>query len=444
MVKVPFNSRLILFSFVVAVVGMTIFTKLGTWYFFCTAAVALVLIIYFVLTIGKKSRREPPDSCYRPFVSVMIPACNEEEVIARVVEQAMGIDYSRNGEPGYDVWVIDDRSTDETSRILRQLKKCYPGLNVMFRKQDDFPGKAAALNHCLPETRGQVLLVLDADAEFSADIISKSVGYLAPENVGGAQVAKRISNPLTNVLCTRQADEYKVDISVQLGRDSVGGVVEFKGNGSFIKRSVLLDVGGWSNYTITEDLDLSTKMLMADYRIRFVPEVAVWEQAAPDTWSLLRQRLRWTEGSMLRYLIHLPSLIKGGMHLRRRFDMAMFLFEFAIPLWVFFDLLSQPVLALMPSAGLRFSYMNFPLSLINLGIIMGGLVVAVAIKLVAQYIREKRYSFFQILIRTPVTMFYMLHWFPVVLAATFNLIFGLESRKWKKARRISSEQVSQG
>jgi len=250
--------------------------------------------------------------------------------------------------------------------------------------------------------------------------------------VGGAQVAKRIANPETNLLCLRQSDEYKIDISIQLGRDAVGGTVEFKGNGSFIKRKALEAVGGWSKYTITEDLDLSTRLVLAGYRIRFVPQTSIWEQAAPDLASFARQRLRWIEGSMLRYLILLPQILKGPLHPRQRFDMTLFLAEFALPVYVLFDVLSQAVWVF------TLGYLRLG----NLAILLGAATVFLVAKLVSAYVRERRYSVWQIAGRTVLTLFYMLHWFPLVIAATFNLIFGLEAKGWKKARRIKGTEIT--
>ncbi len=432
--RIPFNRRLMLILFVVFLIGLQMFMKLSPWFFLGTALFFLILLAYFALMIGKGQERVPPDNNYTPFVSIIIPAHNEEEVIALTVEQAMKIRYHKNGKRNYEVWVVDDRSTDSTPKVLSVLSKKYKNLNILSRPATAFPGKAAALNDCLPLTKGEVLLILDADAHFPVDLIYKSVGYLADKSVGGAQVAKRIANPETNGLCQRQADEYKIDTSVQLGKDAVGGAVEFKGNGSFIKKSALKAIGGWSKHTITEDLDLSTKMLLGGYKIRFVPETCVWEQAAPDLKSFFKQRLRWIEGSILRYLIHMPKIIKGPLHPQQRFDMAVFLLEFALPIYIFFDLITQFIWLF------SIGYVRLG----NLAVIVGVTTIAMAVNLFAAFLREKRYGFFQIVGRTFVTMFYMLHWFPIVIVAVFNLCFGFEARGWGKAKRISAEKVIDG
>ena len=434
--RVPFNRRLILFFFVVALAGLQMFAKLGPWFLLGTGVFFALLVGYWALKIGKPFEYPPPDISYRPFISVLIPAHNEEDVIAETVKLAFQLRYHIKGKRNYEVWVIDDRSTDDTSKVLADLKKRFSKLNVVSRRHDAFPGKAAALNECLPLTKGEVLLVLDADAHFPPDIVHKTIGYLAPAKIGGAQVAKRIANPETNALCQRQSDEYKIDIGVQQGRDQVGGAVEFKGNGSFIKRSALEAVGGWSNYTITEDLDLSTKMLLGGYRIRFVPETCVWEQAAPDQRSFVRQRLRWIEGSMLRYLIHLPRLLKGPLHPRQRFDMIVFLAEFALPVFVLFDVIYNAIY-LITLGHLRF--WNF----VVLGVLLLAATVFLTVKLVSTFVRERRYSFWWIVGRTIATLAYMLLWFPQVITAIFNLMFGLEARSWKKVRRVKTAEIVQ-
>lgn len=427
----PMNRRLWLLLFVLAIAGLQMFMKIGPWFFVGTGVFLALTVGYTALTIGREYPHAPPNPNYLPFVSVIIPAHNEESVISQTIEQAFKLRYNRKGKRNYEVWVIDDRSTDKTRDVLYKLKKSHKALHVLSRSNNAYPGKSAALNDCLPLTKGEVLLILDADAHFPVDLISRVVPYLSASEVGGAQVAKKIANPETNILCSRQSDEYKIDISIQLGRDTVGGAVEFKGNGTFVKRNALETVGGWTNHTLTDDLDLSTKMLLGGYRIRFVPDTTVWEQAAPDLKGFFKQRLRWIEGSMMRYLEYLPRILRGPMQPRQRFDMIMFLLEYAVPVYVLFDLLSQFV----------WQFTLGYLRLGNLGLVMLATIVTFCGKLISSYAREHRYNFWQILGRTFLTMIYMGHWFPVVIAATFNLMLGLESRTWKKVQRVRSEEI---
>ena len=134
---------------------------------------------------------------------------------------------------------------------------------------------------------------------------------------------------------------------------------------------------------------------------------------------------------MMRYLEYLPRIFRGPMQPRQRFDMIMFLLEYAVPVYVLFDLLSQFV----------WQFTLGYLRLGNLGLVMLATIVTLGGKLISSYVRERRYNLWQILGRTFLTMFYMGHWFPVVIVATFNLIFGLESRTWKKVQRVKAEEI---
>ena len=81
---------------------------------------------------------------YKPFVSIMIPAHNEDQVIANTVENVLAIDY-----PNFEIIVIDDRSTDDTANVVNSLAEKYPNIKALIRDNDAFPGKSAVLNDAL-------------------------------------------------------------------------------------------------------------------------------------------------------------------------------------------------------------------------------------------------------------------------------------------------------
>ncbi len=124
--------------------------------------------------------------------------------------------------------------------------------------------------------------------------------------------------------------EYAFDTCLQMGRTLVGGAVELRGNGQLVKREALVDVGGWNNNSITDDLDLSMRLLIHRYDIKFCPDTAVYEEGVVNFRALFRQRRRWAEGSIRRYLDYLiPLQFPSHASLVERFDIFSFLVEFA-------------------------------------------------------------------------------------------------------------------
>ncbi len=132
-----------------------------------------------------------------PSVSVLVSAKNEQAVIARLVHNLCSLEYP-HGE--YEVWLIDDHSTDKTPEILAQLQQDYKQLNVFRRDANATGGKSGALNQVLPMTKGEIIAVFDADAQVSPDLLLQVIPTFQREKVGAVQVRKAIANAKENFL----------------------------------------------------------------------------------------------------------------------------------------------------------------------------------------------------------------------------------------------------
>ena len=293
------------------IIILVLWTFLITFPIYVPKYPALVLILGFIIAYTilfniaerhqrRKNKKNPPkiDESYRPFVTIMIPAHNEQAVIAETVENIASIDYDN-----YEIIVIDDRSDDKTAEVLLELEKQNGSkVKALIRDKDAFPGKSAVLNDAFEISKGDVICVFDADARVEPDFLKRIIPNLAPKEVGAVQARKVISNREHNFLTRCQDNEYVLDSYFQFGRDAIKGAVELRGNGELIKREAIEDVDGWNNYTIVDDLDLSTRLHLKGWDIRFCRDVCVYEEGVKDFFPLIRQRRRWVEGSIRRYL----------------------------------------------------------------------------------------------------------------------------------------------
>ena len=250
----------------------------------------------------------------------------------------MDLDY-----PDYKIYPINDRSKDKTLEIMKACEAKYPEkIVVVDRPQDAFPGKAAALNDALKISSNEVICVLDADARIDKDFLQNIVGWLDDTFTGAVQAQKVISNPERNFLVKCQFHEYALDAYMQMGRDSMRGSVELRGNGELIKREALNAVGGWNEETITDDLDLSTSLHINGWDIRFSPNTVVYEEGVPSTEGFIKQRRRWAEGSMRRYLNYFLQIFKpGNLSLIQILDTFTYLCQFSFPLWITLDIIYE-------------------------------------------------------------------------------------------------------
>lgn len=400
------------------------FNTLWGLVFLCFGMVIYAIYLHLATLHKRRKLRKNPqviNENYKPFVTVMIPSHNEDSVITATVENILAMEYEN-----YEVIVIDDRSDDNTANVIRGLEKKYEKVTAFVRDKSAFPGKSAVLNDTLLLAKGDAILVFDADARVAPDFLSKLVPNLEPEDVGAVQARKIIRNKDYNFLTRCQNNEYTLDANFQVGRDAVKGAVELRGNGELIKRTALEDIGGWNNYTITDDLDMSTQLHLKGWDVRFCPEVIVTEEGIIYLVPLYRQRRRWLEGSIRRYLEQFGDVLNSKeMSLRASLDMTAYISEFIMPIWLLMEIGFQLF---------RVATKTAPTNCILSSLIVG-CAIAVCFTLAARYSlrRFDNLSRFQALKQAIETSLYIFAiWFPVVLFICYKILFLKKDMNWGK------------
>ena len=253
-----------------------------------------------------------------PKVSLLVAAKNEEAVIGNLISMLCSLDYPTDR---YEIWAIDDRSTDNTPVILDRLAKEYSQLKVIHRAANAGGGKSGALNQVIPQTFGDIIGVFDADAKVPADLLRKVVPLFANPQMGAIQVRKAIANSAENFWTEGQAAEMALDSYVQQQRIAVGGIGELRGNGQFVNRTALYSCGGWNEETITDDLDLTIRLHLDNWKIGFLLAPPVLEEGVTKASSLWHQRNRWAEGGYQRYLDYWRYIFGTPMGFGKRIDL---------------------------------------------------------------------------------------------------------------------------
>jgi 1,2-diacylglycerol 3-beta-glucosyltransferase len=362
-----------------------------------------------------------------PMVSILIPAHNEEMVIGNTLNSILKLDY-----PRFEVVVIDDHSSDATAAILRE----YP-IKVVTRRNLPNRGKSEALNAGLEVAHGDVICVFDADSEVAPDFLRLAVAPLVdnPE-ICGVQAQVRMYNRKTNFLTAGQDDEFALFCEItQMGRYTLGGASALGGNGQLTRRSAIKAVGGWSPASLTEDLDLTIRLLLAGRgRIAHCSEASVWQEGVTEFGPLIRQRTRWAEGMLRCYGEFIGQVIRSKeMPLGLKLDAAYVLLNAFIPL---FSLAGLVYTAVMMGAGLAFVSLPTPV-LAVMG--LTSIAALVAWSLMIGYKREQALTVMPVLR----SMVYLLHWIPSLLIALGN-IFRDQPVVWVKTEHRGHGLVHAG
>ena len=362
---------------------------------------------------------------FKPFVTVMIPAHNEESVITNTVENILKMDY-----PNFEVIVIDDRSSDNTASVIKDLEAKHEQVRALIREKNAFPGKSAVLNDALKMAHGEAILVFDADATVEPDFLNKLVPNLEPADVGAVQARKIIRNKDVNFLTRCQNNEYTFDTYLQVSRDAIKGAVELRGNGELIKRQALEDIDGWNNYTITDDLDMSTRLHIKGWDVRFCPDACVYEEGIVYVFPLFRQRRRWLEGTIRRYLEYFGEAMKSKkMSLRARLDMAVYITQFIMPLWFMMEVVFR-IIKLLTDKIDPYSLHNVLWSSLIVSAVVGlGFFGAIRYSL-RKYDFVPRMSAFRQALET--TVYFLIIWFPMELFICGKILFCKKDMNWGK------------
>lgn len=298
-----------------------------------------------------------------PYVSLLVAAKNEEAVIARFVESICNVDYPIDR---YEVWAIDDHSSDGTPLVLEQLTKQYPQLKVFRRGANASGGKSGALNQVLPLTRGEFVGVFDADATVTPDLLRRVLPVFEEQQVGAVQVRKAIANASVNFWTRGQEAEMALDSFFQQQRIAIGGIGELRGNGQFMRRNALERCGGWNEETITDDLDLTVRLHLDRWDIEFLAFPAVSEEGVTNARALWHQRNRWAEGGYQRYLDYWRLILPGRMGTGKTWDLFGFwVSQYFLPTVALPDFLMSIVLRRMPIAS-PLTFMTLTLSVVGM------------------------------------------------------------------------------
>jgi len=265
------------------------------------------LLLAFVSTVRARRRKWSLD--YRPFVSVVIAAYNEEKVMARTLEAITMSTYTN-----YEVVVVNDGSTDGSLGLLLELADRWKreGRELLVLNQSN-AGKWAALNNGFKHARSDVIVTLDADTIFLPGTIGYLVRHFENPDIGAVAGVVKVGN-VRNLLTAWQSLDYISGIATdRTAQQLIGGIMIVPGACAAWRKYAVIQAGGYSDATLAEDQDLTLAIHKLGFKVVQENQAVGLTEAPRKTRDLIKQRFRWTFGS-------LQAMWKNrGMFLRPRY-----------------------------------------------------------------------------------------------------------------------------
>lgn len=351
-----------------------------------------------------------------PSVDVVVAARDEEAVIGSLVERVLRVQWPADR---LQLWVVDDGSDDRTPQRLTELQARHPQLRVLRRSRDSGGGKSGALNAVLGQLEGRWMLVLDADADLPPNVLERVIPFAEQGGWAAVQLRKAESNMAHSWLTRAQAMEMAFDAFIQEARLARGGVAELRGNGQLLRRDALLSAGGFNEATITDDLDLSFRFLLAGLPVGLLWDPPVSEEAVASLPALWRQRQRWAEGGLQRFLDYSDQLLSQKLSGAQRWDLgSFFVLQYMLPVMVVSDLVAALLSKTPPGMG-PFSFVVLALSGFSIaaGCARGGEGPSIPPATPANVL---------------LAMVYMMHWFVVIPWVMLKMAVLPKTLVWQK------------
>ncbi len=305
-------------------------------------------LIYYPLALIAEIRRypEPVFQENPPLISIIVPAYNEEKVITHCIESILKSDY-----PRLEIILVDDGSKDQTYSIMKEFelaqnsarndragnrvkrphnKKRKKQVTIKAIEQTN-AGKAAALNHGVKESHGELLFFVDADGMFTKYTIPEMLKKFTRFDVGGVcgnDFPVNLNRLQTRLIC------LQTHVSTSFVRRALAEInclPIISGNIGVFRRTALIETvlqtktnitftagESWPNDLpgpfvegfIGEDLELTWRLHRAGYRVNFAPHAIVFAEVPSTLKGLWRQRVRWARGYLQTASLHRDMFFK--------------------------------------------------------------------------------------------------------------------------------------
>lgn len=276
--------------------------------------------LYWLIILYLKSRSKEQDvrlaDDFRPTVTIQLPIYNERKVAARLISAVAAIDWPVEK---LQIQVLDD-SDDVTLEIVAEAvaRLRSSGCDIDHIRRGSRDGyKAGALAHGLKSSKGEFIGVFDADNLPDRDFLLQIVGHFVDPSVGMVQARWGFLNRDASFLCRAQALFLDAHFLVeQVARSRGGLLMNFNGTAGVWRKQAIVDAGGWSDDTLTEDLDLSYRVQLRGWKMKFVEDIVVPTELPSSIRSFKAQQYRWSKGAIETAIKMLPRILFSDLSFR--------------------------------------------------------------------------------------------------------------------------------
>jgi len=273
----------------------------------------LILSLINIFFTAREKKRYP-ELKELPFVSVQIPTFNDP-IAVRCVKKCMEFSYPKDK---YEIIIVDDSTNVETQVLLKDFALKNPGFIKYIHRTNREGFKPGALKNAMKITKGEIIVVFDSDWIPKKSFLRKIIKPFADPKMAIVQSRQGFYNDKTNLITRFAAYTLMMYHTIVMPINNKINCVFFCGTAGALRRKYFDEVGGWNTASITEDSELSMKLLLKGYKTVYLDFETPSE--VPDTFeSLVKQQMRWCYGNARVFVDNIGSvLFSRGLSIKQR------------------------------------------------------------------------------------------------------------------------------
>ena len=273
--------------------------------------VAVFSVIFYILAVYGAKRRSRKMKMKRisnwPTVTIQIPT-KDELVAIRCAKKCLKFDYPKNK---FEIIIGDDSTNPEISKKIKEFAKKYKNVKVT-RRNSNFGYKPGNLNHMLKYSEGDILVIFDSDFVPGKNFLKKIVApFVYDEKIACVQAKWDYLNIRQNTTSKLSSSILMVYHHLIAPINNKLGISLLFGSGEAIRKSVLIELGGWKNWAMTEDVEFSLRAIKHGYKTVYLEDVTVPGEVPFTVDGLAKQQKRWAYGNTKAFMDNMKWVMFG-------------------------------------------------------------------------------------------------------------------------------------
>jgi cellulose synthase/poly-beta-1,6-N-acetylglucosamine synthase-like glycosyltransferase len=293
-------------------------------------------VIYLILSLivifsRKKNQEKSFNPKKAPFVTVQIPTRNEL-IALRCARKSLDFNYPKDK---YEILIGDDSDKPEVSQKLVEFAENYENVRVIKRAKN-IGFKPGNLNNMLKHSNGEILVIFDSDFAPEQDFLKRIVTpFINDKSISAVQARWNFNNFNQNLVTMLASTIVYVFHHVVLSFLNICGTASLCGSAEAIRKKDLIELGGWTSGSLTEDIEYTLRLYKNNKKIVYLPKLQCYSEVPFVPTDLYKQQMRWAYGVVTSYKMHLKDIILSrSLPIKNKFTSVFAGFGYLMPVLI--------------------------------------------------------------------------------------------------------------